>query len=102
MVKLLIEELREKYAILDEAIQNSDSNHENSYYALDSIFEYILTININDKNIRLTTDKVDQFIAGMRFIRGEMKEEEAKQYLKSCRTEACKKSLKKLEQNDKD
>lgn len=101
MMKLLIEVLREKYAILDEAIQNSDCDHEKSYNALDTLCERLLTSTIEDKNIKVF-DLVVKVAKDMSFIRGNMDKEQAKQYLKDCWEKACKKSLKQLEQNDKD
>lgn len=95
MMKLMIEGLREKYAILDEAIQNSDCNHEMSYYALDSLCENIILSNIirNISNEAINFyDVVDKIIHDKRFVRGEMDKEEAKKYLESCREDACKKS----------
>lgn len=72
-MELLIEELREKYQVLDNAIQNSDRvNFEECYYMLDSLCEAIL---LNSENYK--SDIPDD----MRFVRGLMSTNEAKKYL---------------------
>lgn len=81
MTKLLVEYLKEMYAVLDNAIQNSDhTDFEHCYWALD---ELCLHVMLYTEKYSMTYIPVNMkmYDKDMNYVQGLMSKEEEKAYL---------------------
>lgn len=77
-MKLFVEGLKEMYAVLDNAIQNSDhTDFEQCYLALGELCEYALCGSDRYK----VPDLIKMFKRDMKYVQGLMGKEEEKAYL---------------------
>lgn len=82
MTKLLVEYLKELYAVLDNAIQNSDhTDFEQCYWALGELCEYALCGSDRYKVVTFAPDRIEMFKRDMNYVQGLMSKEEEKAYL---------------------
>lgn len=82
MTKLLVEYLKEMYAVLDNAIQNSDhTDFEHCYWALDELCERALCGLNKYKGVASVPDRIKMFDRDMKYVQGLMNKEEEKAYL---------------------
>lgn len=82
MTKLLVEYLKELYAVLDNAIQNSDhTDFEQCYSALDELCERALCGLDEYKGVASVPDLIKMFKRDMKYVQGLMGKEEEKAYL---------------------
>lgn len=81
-IKLLVEEIKEIYAVLDNAIQNSDhTDFEQCYSALAELCERALCGLDKYKGAASVHDRIEMFKRDMKYVQGLMGEEEEKAYL---------------------
>lgn len=82
MMKLFVEELKDIYAVLEDAIQNSDhTDFDECYWALEELCLYAM---LNTKKYRSVTyilDTMKMYDRDMKYVRGLMNKEEEKAYL---------------------
>lgn len=82
MMKLFVEELKEMYAVLDNAIQNSDhTDFEQCYSALAELCECALCGLDKYKGVASVPDLIKMFKRDMKYVQGLMGKEEEKAYL---------------------
>lgn len=82
MMKLFVEELKDMYAVLDDAIQNSDhTDFEQCYSALDELCERALCGLDKYKRVASVPDRIEMFKRDMNYVQGLMSKEEEKAYL---------------------
>lgn len=81
-IKLLVEEIKEMYAVLDNAIQNSDhTDFEQCYSALAELCERALCGLDRYKGVASVPDLIKMFKRDMKYVQGLMGKEEEKAYL---------------------
>ena len=81
-IKILVEEIKEMYAVLDNAIQNSDhTDFEQCYSALDELCECALCGLDKYKGVASVPDRIEMFKRDMNYVQGLMSKEEEKVYL---------------------
>lgn len=81
-IKILVEEIKEMYAVLDNAIQNSDhTDFEQCYLALGELCEYALCGSDRYKGVASVPDLIKMFKRDMKYVQGLMGKEEEKAYL---------------------
>lgn len=81
-MKLFVEGLKEMYAVLDNAIQNSDhTDFEQCYLALGELCEYALCGSDRYKGVASVHDRIEMFKRDMKYVQGLMGKEEEKVYL---------------------
>lgn len=81
-IKLLVEEIKEMYAVLDDAIQNPDhADFEQCYWALDELCKHALHGSDRYEGVTSIRDfrKVEK--RDMKYVQGLMSKEEEKAYL---------------------
>lgn len=82
MMKLFVEELKDMYAVLDDAIQNSDhTDFEQCYSALAELCERALCGLGKYKGVASKSDRIEMFKRDMKYVQGLMTKEEEKAYL---------------------
>jgi hypothetical protein len=82
MMKLFVEELKEMYAVLDNAIQNSyHTDFEQCYSALAELCECALCGLDKYKGVASVPDLIKMFKRDMKYVQGLMGKEEEKAYL---------------------
>ena len=82
MMKLFVEGLKEMYAVLDNAIQNSDhTDFEQCYSALAELCERALCGSDRYKGVASVPDLIKMFKRDMKYVQGLMGKEEEKAYL---------------------
>lgn len=82
MTKLLVEYLKELYAVLDNAIQNSDhTDFEQCYWALDELCLHAMLYTEKYKSVTYIPDLMKMYDRDMKYVRGQMNKEEKKAYL---------------------
>lgn len=101
-MKLIVEELKEMYAVLDNAIQNSDhTDFEQCYSALAELCERALCGLGKYKGVASKSDRIEMFKRDMKYVQGLMNKEEEKAYLEAERGRAYKLSGIKDKEEDK-
>lgn len=81
-MKLFVEELKEMYAVLEDAIQNSDhTDFDQCYWALGELCEYALCGSDRYKVVTFAPDRIEMFKRDMYYVQGLMSKEEEKAYL---------------------
>lgn len=81
-MKLFVEELKDMYAVLDDAIQNSDhTDFEQCYSALAELCERALCGLGKYKGVASKSDRIEMFKRDMKYVQGLMTKEEEKAYL---------------------
>ena len=81
-MKLFVEGLKEMYAVLDNAIQNSDhTDFEQCYLALGELCERALCGLNKYKGVASKSDRIEMFKRDMKYVQGLMTKEEEKTYL---------------------
>lgn len=81
-MKLFVEGLKEMYAVLDNAIQNSDhTDFEQCYLALGVLCESALCGSGRYKGVASVPDLIKMFKRDMKYVQGLMGKEEEKAYL---------------------
>lgn len=81
-IKILVEEIKEMYAVLDNAIQNSDhTDFEQCYLALAELCECALCGLDKYKGVTSVPDLIKMFKRDMKYVQGLMGKEEEKAYL---------------------
>lgn len=82
MMKLIVEEIKEMYAVLDNAIQNSDhTDFEQCYSALAELCERALCGLDKYKGVASVPDLIKMLKRDMKYVQGLMGKEEEKAYL---------------------
>lgn len=82
MIKILVEEIKEMYAVLDDAIQNPDhADFEQCYSALAELCECALCGLDKYKGVASKSDRIEMFKRDMKYVQGLMNNEEEKAYL---------------------
>lgn len=82
MTRLLVEYLKDLYAVLDNAIQNSDhTDFEHCYWALDELCERALCGLDKYKGVASVPNRIKMFKRDMNYVQGLMSKEEEKAYL---------------------
>lgn len=82
MMKLFVEELKEMYAVLDNAIQNSDhTDFEQCYSALAELCECALCGLDKYKGVASVHDLIKMLKRDMKYVQGLMSKEQEKAYL---------------------
>lgn len=81
-MKLIVEEIKEMYAVLDNAIQNSDhTDFEQCYSALDELCERALCGLDKYKGVAFVPDRIEMFKRDMNYVQGLMSKEQEIAYL---------------------
>ena len=81
-MKLLVEYLKEVYAILDNAIQNSDhTDFDQCYWALDELCLHAMLYTEKYRSVPSIPYNMKMFDRDMKYVRGLMNKEEEKAYL---------------------
>lgn len=81
-MKLFVEELKDMYAVLDNAIQNSDrTDFEQCYLALGGLCEHALCGSDRYKVVTFVPDQIEMLKRDMNYVQGLMSKEEEKAYL---------------------
>lgn len=89
-MKLFVEELKDMYAVLDDAIQNSDhTDFDQCYWALDGLCKYALNGSDRYKGASIP-DYMKMIERDMKYVQGLMNKEEEKAYLGDEWERACK------------
>ncbi len=102
MIKLLVEEMKEMYAVLDDAIQNSDhTDFDLCYSALGELCQRALCGLGKYKGVASKYDRIEMFKRDMKYVQGLMNKEEEKAYLEAERGRAYKLSGIKDKEEDK-
>lgn len=82
MTRLLVEHLKDLYAVLDNAIQNSDhTDFDQCYSALAELCERALCGLNKYKGVASVSDRIKMFDRDMKYVQGLMNKEEEKAYL---------------------
>ena len=82
MIKILVEEIKEMYAVLDDAIQNSDhTDYEQCYRALDELCKLALHGLDRYEGVASIHDFRKMEKRDMDYVQGLMSKEEEKAYL---------------------
>ena len=82
MMKLFIEELKEMYAVLDDAIQNSDhTDFDQCYWALEELCKHALHGSVRNVGVASIRDFRKMEKRDMNYVQGLMSKEEEKAYL---------------------
>ena len=82
MMKLFIEELKEMYAVLADAIQNSDhTDFDQCYWALEELCKHALHGSDRYEGVASIRDFWKMVKRGMNYVQGLMSKEEEKAYL---------------------
>lgn len=82
MMGFLVEHLKEMYAVLDNAIQNSDhTDFEQCYSTLAELCERALCGSDRYKGVASKSDRIEMFKRDMKYVQGLMSKEEEKAYL---------------------
>lgn len=82
MMKLFVEEIKEMYAVLYNAIRNSDhTDFEQCYSALAELCERALCGLDKYKGVASVPDLIKMFKRDMKYVQGLMGKEEEKAYL---------------------
>ena len=102
MMKLFVEELKDMYAVLDDAIQYSDhTDFEQCYSALAELCERALCGLGKYNGVASKSDRIEMFKRDMKYVQGLMTKEEEKAYLEAERGRAYKLSGIKDKEEDK-
>ena len=81
-MKLFVEDLKEMYAVLENAIQNSDhTDFEQCYLALGELCEYALCGSDRYNGVASVPDLIKMFKRDMNYVQGLMSKEQEKAYL---------------------
>lgn len=87
-MKLFVEELKDMYAVLDDAIQNSDhTDFEKCYRTLELLCEHALYGSDRYEGVTSVRDRMEiyhrdmKFHRDMKYVQGLMSKEEEKAYL---------------------
>lgn len=81
-MKLLVEYLKDLYAVLDNAIQNSDhTDFEHCYWALDELCLHAMLYTEKYRNVPSIPYNMKMYDRDMKYVRGLMNKEEEKAYL---------------------
>lgn len=82
MTRLLVEYLKDLYAVLDNAIQNSDhTDFEHCYWALDQLCLHAMLNTRKYRSVTYIPDTMKMYDRDMKYVRGLMNKEEEKAYL---------------------
>lgn len=82
MMKLFVEELKDMYAVLEDAIQNSDhTDFDQCYWALEELCKNALCGLDKYKGVASVPDLIKMFKRDMKYVQGLMGKEEEKAYL---------------------
>lgn len=82
MTRLLVEYLKDLYAVLDNAIQNSDhTDFEHCYWALDELCLHAMLYTKKYRSVTYIPDTMKMYDRDMKYVRGLMNKEEEKAYL---------------------
>lgn len=82
MMKLFVEELKEMYAVLEDAIQNSDhTDFDQCYLALEELCKYALHGSDRYDGVAYIRDFIKMEKRDMNYVQGLMSKEEEKAYL---------------------
>lgn len=82
MMKILVEELKEMYAVLDDAIQNSDhTDFDQCYWALEELCKNALLGSRIYEGVAFGSGIWAMVDKGMKYVQGLMSKEEEKAYL---------------------
>lgn len=81
-MKLFVEELKGLYAVLDDAIQNSDrTDFDTCYMVLDELCERALRGSDRYEGVASVSDQIEMVKRDMKYVQGLMNKEEEKAYL---------------------
>ena len=82
MMKLFVEELKDMYAVLEDAIQNSDhTDFDQCYWALEELCKHALHGSNRYEGVASIRDSRKMFKRDMNYVQGLMSKEEEKAYL---------------------
>lgn len=82
MMKLFVEELKDLYAVLEDAIQNSEhTDFDQCYWALEELCKHALCGLDKYKGEASVPDLIKMFKRDMKYVQGLMGKEEEKAYL---------------------
>lgn len=82
MMKLFVEEIKEMYAVLDDAIQNSDhTDFDQCYWALEELCKYALYGSDRYEGVASIRDFIKMGKRDMNYVQGLMSKEQEKAYL---------------------
>lgn len=82
MTRLLVEYLKDLYAVLDNAIQNSDhTDFEHCYWALDELCLHAMLYTKKYRSVTYIPDIMKMYDRDMKYVRGLMNKEEEEAYL---------------------
>lgn len=82
MMKLFVEEIKEMYAVLDDAIQNSDhTDFDQCYWALEELCKYALYGSDRYEGVASIRDFIKMEKRDMNYVQGLMSKEQEKAYL---------------------
>lgn len=82
MTRLLVEYLKDLYAVLDNAIQNSDhTDFEHCYWALDELCLHAMLYTEKYRSVPSIPYNMKMYDRDMKYVRGLMNKEEEKAYL---------------------
>lgn len=102
MTRLLVEYLKEMYAVLDNAIQNSDhTDFDQCYWALDELCFHAMIYTKKYRNVTYIPDIMKMYDRDMKYVRGFMNKEEEEAYLDAEMKRAYKLFAKDKEEEDK-
>lgn len=81
-MKLFVEKLKEMYAVLEDAIQNSDhTDFDQCYWALEDLCKYALYGSDRYDGVASIRDFIKMENRDMNYVQGLMSKEEEKAYL---------------------
>ena len=81
-IKILVEEIKEMYAVLDNAIQNSDhTDFRQCYWALEELCKHALHGSDRYEGVTFAPDRIEMLKRDMNYVQGLMSKEEEKAYL---------------------
>nr|DAH17657.1 MAG TPA: hypothetical protein [Caudoviricetes sp.] len=81
-IKILVEEIKEMYAVLDNAIQNSDhTDFDQCYWALDELCKHALHGSNKYEGVASIRDFRKMEKRDMNYVQGLMSKEQEKAYL---------------------
>lgn len=82
MMKLFVEELKDIYAVLEDAIQNSDhTDFDQCYWALEELCKYALYGSDRYEGVASIRDFIKMEKRDMNYVQGLMSKEQEKAYL---------------------
>lgn len=82
MMKLIVEEIKEMYAVLENAIQNSDhTDFDQCYWALDELCKHALHGSDRYEGVASIRDFRNMEKRDMNYVQGLMSKEQEKAYL---------------------